>query len=171
MAVGRNSVSERDLRSLRRLANPAEWHGEPGSDEPLMAMLGALAELIACESISFGMVDSEREAIPFEYVYPTCGDPDVDVDGSLFFKHYWKMPACCYPDVTGDLDRLLLTSDFYTVRAFRNTDMYNDYIKPTGCTRYMFGCVAGRPGRTLRLLFWRGPGPDFNDRDQTILEL
>ena len=32
------------------------------------------------------------------------------------------------------------------------------------------GWTAG-PGRSVRLLFWRGPGPDFSERDRDLLTL
>ncbi|HEV7950584.1 MAG TPA: LuxR C-terminal-related transcriptional regulator, partial [Glaciihabitans sp.] len=35
----------------------------------------------------------------------------------------------------------------------------------------MMLCLPSRPGRVLRLLFWRGPGRDFTERDRGLLAL
>jgi DNA-binding CsgD family transcriptional regulator len=169
--MGGSSVTERDLRLLRRLAHPRDWADGAPPTEPVLAMLADLAGLIGCEEVSLGVVDSERRTVPIEYGYPTAQNPVEEALDAVFFSHYWDSPMCCYPDRTGDLDRLLLSSEFYTMRAFRRTALYRDYIAPTGYARYMGGCVAGRPGRTLRLTFWRGAGADFTERDQTLVAL
>jgi DNA-binding CsgD family transcriptional regulator len=50
--------------------------------------------------------------------------------------------------------------------------MYLDYLKPQGWEHDMMVCLdAGMPQRTLRLLFWRGPGSAFSDRDVAVLTL
>jgi hypothetical protein len=32
-------------------------------------------------------------------------------------------------------------------------------------------CLPGGPGRTMRLILFRGPGPDFTERDRALLTL
>jgi hypothetical protein len=32
-------------------------------------------------------------------------------------------------------------------------------------------CLPGGPGRTMRLILFRGPGPDFSERDRALLTL
>ena len=55
--------------------------------------------------------------------------------------------------------------------------MYSDILRPQGyehdlqlCLLDPAGLSAG-PGRTVRLLLERGPGPDFSERDRAVLTL
>jgi DNA-binding NarL/FixJ family response regulator len=53
--------------------------------------------------------------------------------------------------------------------------MYQDCCKPYGNEHELMLCLpaspgwTGGPGRTLRLVFIRGPGPDFSDRERDLL--
>jgi DNA-binding CsgD family transcriptional regulator len=52
---------------------------------------------------------------------------------------------------------------------------------PPACTATIWGrpgfehelmlCLPGAPGRTVRLMFFRGPGQDFSERDRALLAL
>ena len=72
---------------------------------------------------------------------------------------------------SGDLDTVVRASDFYTLRQFRNTAMWYEYVRPAGYERELIACLAGVPGRTLRMIFWRGPGRDFNEDDRAVIWL
>ena len=53
--------------------------------------------------------------------------------------------------------------------------MYQDYLR--GIEHELMVCLpsdpgwTAGPGRTVRLIFWRGPGPDFSERDRDLLTL
>jgi DNA-binding CsgD family transcriptional regulator len=71
----------------------------------------------------------------------------------------------------------LKIADFYSARQWHSTRMYCDYHRPFGmehelqlCLPEAPGPTAG-PGRTVRLYFGRGPGPDFSERDRALLTL
>ena len=53
--------------------------------------------------------------------------------------------------------------------------MYHDLYRPTGIEHYIHLCLpeaSGQtPGRTVRLVLSRGPGPDFSERDRALLTL
>ena len=50
--------------------------------------------------------------------------------------------------------------------------MYTDYCAPLGIEHELMVCLdAGGPQRTLRVLFTRGPGSDFSERDVAVLTL
>lgn len=50
--------------------------------------------------------------------------------------------------------------------------MYADIYRPVGVEHEMMVCLdAGAPQRTVRLLFERGPGSDFSERDVAVLTL
>ena len=62
-------------------------------------------------------------------------------------------------------------SDFYSTRQWHSTGMYHDYVRPAGFEHELMLCLPGGPGRTVRLLFFRGPGPEFSERDRALLAL
>jgi DNA-binding CsgD family transcriptional regulator len=65
------------------------------------------------------------------------------------------------------------TSDFYSARQWHSSAMYCDCFRDVEhsimvCLPADPGWTAG-PGRTLRLILLRGPGPDFSERDRDLL--
>jgi DNA-binding NarL/FixJ family response regulator len=92
----------------------------------------------------------------------------------VHWAHFWDCLACCYPDRSGDLRSVTNISDFYSARQWRSSGMYSDYLQPM--QHNLLLCLpaeSGRtvPTRTVRLCFWRGPGPDFSERDRALLAL
>jgi hypothetical protein len=77
----------------------------------------------------------------------------------------------CYPDRSGDLRSVTAASDFYSARQWHSTAMYSEYIRPVGMEHEMLLCLPAAHMRTVRLLLWRGPGPDFSERDRALLTL
>jgi len=55
--------------------------------------------------------------------------------------------------------------------------MYRDYFRPQGIEHVIVLCLPGArgdpagPSRTLRLVFHRGPGLDFSERDRALFTL
>jgi DNA-binding NarL/FixJ family response regulator len=55
--------------------------------------------------------------------------------------------------------------------------MYCDYHRPNGIEHELQLCLPGPaglsagPGRSIRLYLYRGPGPDFSERDRAVLTL
>jgi DNA-binding NarL/FixJ family response regulator len=55
--------------------------------------------------------------------------------------------------------------------------MYCDYHRPFGIEHELQLCLADSaglsagPGRHVRLYLYRGPGPDFSERDRAVLTL
>ena len=95
----------------------------------------------------------------------------------MLWDNYWACDPCCYPDRSGDLRSVVKVSDFYSARQWHSTGMYTDYSSPVGLEHELMlvlpagpGPAAG-PGQTARLLFFRGPGPDFSERDRALLQL
>lgn len=64
-----------------------------------------------------------------------------------------------------------MTSDFYSMREYHSTGMYADYLRYWGVEHEMMVVLPAGPGRTVRLLFSRGVGPDFTERDRVLLSL
>jgi DNA-binding CsgD family transcriptional regulator len=93
------------------------------------------------------------------------------------WEHYWDCKPCSYPDRTGDLRSVLKIADFYSARQWHSTGMYGDCYRPQGIEHELQLCLpeppgpTQGPGRTVRLYFFRGPGPDFCERDRALLTL
>jgi DNA-binding CsgD family transcriptional regulator len=167
-------ASERDLRALAGIVSqdrpdlPAE--GLPPS------LLADLMGQIRCDALAFGGFDSGGQAYWFgQNIPPDAGaDPALD---SVHWEHYWDCQPCSYPDRTGDLRSVLTIADFYSARQWHNTGMYHDLYRRQGYEHELQLCLPEGsprtigPGRTVRLYFFRGPGPDFSERDRAVLTL
>jgi hypothetical protein len=96
--------------------------------------------------------------------------------GDLPDDGYWDLHSACagcnYPERAGDLRSIIKVADFYSARQGRRTGMYTDYYRPAGLENdIMLTLPAGRgpaarAARSVRLIFLRGPGPDFSERDR-----
>jgi DNA-binding CsgD family transcriptional regulator len=173
--MGSMGVRERDLTALMRMVHDA-GDDETDPDQPLpWSALEALRRLVPADAVVFGGLDSTAERSELHQQIPDDpveADPATAAEGlSRFFRHYWDFAPCSYPDRTGDLDRILRISDFYSVREVRRTGMWSEYLRDYGYQREMLTCVGGVPGRTLRLMFCRTSGRDFDDRDRSVVWL
>lgn len=127
---------------------------EDGGDDPSgdllpWSVLNGLSSMVRCDSVSVGILDSRRCTIGPGQDLPE--DP-VETDPAraaqshaLFFRHYWDSLPCSYPDRTGDIDRVLLASDFYTNRELHRTGMWSEYLRPYGFEHEMIVCLAAGP--------------------------
>jgi DNA-binding CsgD family transcriptional regulator len=93
------------------------------------------------------------------------------------WQHYWHCQPCSYPDRTGDLRSIVKIADFYSARQWHSVGTRCGINRPLGFEHdLMLTLPAGpgpviEPGRTMRLFFFRGPGPDFSERDRALLTL
>ena len=162
------TVSERDLRTLLGIV------GDQRSDLPVaglpLSLLAELKDQIPCDQLCFERLDTGRQIGLFsQHIHADGGDSELDIQ--LFWKLYWGSRPCCYPDRTGDLRSVTKSSDFYSVRQWHSTGMYRDWVRPLGMEHEMLLCLPAGHLCTIRLLFWRGPGADFSDRDRALLAL
>jgi DNA-binding CsgD family transcriptional regulator len=145
-----------------------------------LSLLGELKDQIPCDFLlcqgydttvcqywfAQQLTDEDRE-----------GDPnDADLLRA-FWEQYWECRYCSHPDRSGDMRSIRKVQDFYSVREWHSTGMYCDVIRPRGLDNYIGMCLSeppgpdAGPGRTVRLFFVRGPGPDFSERDRALLTL
>jgi DNA-binding CsgD family transcriptional regulator len=166
------TVSERDLRTLLGIVSddrsdlPAE--GLPPS------LLAELTDLIRCDVLSVFGLDSSEQSWWIGQEYPADFEDDNPPPDEVHWAHFWDCPVCSYPDSSGDLRSVTKISDFYSARQWRSTGMYSDYVRLW--RHNLLLCLPAGPGqvvptRTVRLCFWRGPGPDFSERDRALLAL
>ena len=134
---------------------------------------------IRCDVIAFAGFDSGRQETWFVQSIPDRGEAwhaDEDLE-PVHWQHYWHCQPCSYPDRTGDLRSIVKIADFYSARQWHSTGMYCDIYRPLGFEHDLMLTLpappgpAPGPGRTMRLFFFRGPGPDFSERDRALLTL
>ena len=161
------TVSERDLLALLGIVQDHR-NADPEDGLP-PSLLGCLAEQIHSDEVSFFGLDSVQQTTWFgQELHKKDGeDPSI----GAFWEHYWDCLPCSYPDRTGDLRSVARISDFYSARQWHATGMYRGYFRPAGLDHELMVCLPGAPGRTVRLLFFRGPGQDFSERDRALLAL
>jgi DNA-binding CsgD family transcriptional regulator len=159
--------SQRDLRTMLDIVNadPADL---PPDGLPL-PVLDALCRLIPAALLSFIGLDSGGQTDWFIQRFPS--EEPGDDDDAAFWAHYSDCAPCSYPDRSGDVRSITKISDFYSARQWHATAMYHDYFHPAGIDHELMLCLPAGPGRTLRLVFFRGPGPDFSERDRALLAL
>ena len=158
-------LSEKDLRALLSIVSDHRAD-DPADGLPLTLLEHLMAE-VPCDEISFFGLDSDQQETWFGQGIPAGDDGDMDA----FWAHYWDCVPCAYPDRSGDLRSVTAISDFYSARQWHATGMYSEYVRPAGLEHELMMCLPSAPGRTVRLVFFRGPGSDFTERDRALLAL
>ena len=87
-----------------------------------------------------------------------------------FWGTFWT-ESCSYPERTGDFASITRLSDFTSDRELRRSRGYSENLGPRGYLHETMAVWPDGPGRTLRVLFFRSPGRDFDERERFILEL
>jgi DNA-binding CsgD family transcriptional regulator len=163
------TVSEKDPRTLLGIVN-GHRDDIPAAGLP-PSLLADLMGQIRCDSLSFDHPDSARQLFEFGQQIPP---PDCDGGAGrhgFYWRHYWDCDAFCYPDRSGDLRSVTMVSDFYSTRQWHSTAMYCGYIRPVGMEHEILLCLPAGHMRTVQLTLWRGPGPDFSERDRALLAI
>ena len=168
-------VSGRDLRALAGIVSE-DRRDLPQAGLP-PSLLRDLMGQVRCDLLTFSGQDTRREEISYVQGLPAANDGDGDDDGQQFWAAYRDCAHCAFPDL-GDLRGITKTSDFYSARQWHSTRMYADQVFP-GIEHMLMLCLPpGRgpdakpgPGPDVRLVFLRGAGPDFSERDRALLVL
>ena len=172
------TASEQDLRTLTAIVTD-DREDLPAQGLP-PSLLSELMDQIRCDSVSLQGFDSGRQQVWFNQPIPYNGNYPDDLAAALdqaHWEHYWHSEPCSYPDRTGDLRSVVTIADFCSARQWRSSGMYADVYRPQGLQHELQLCLpeppgrATGPGRTVRLYFFRGPGPDFSERDRALLVL
>ena len=160
------TVSERDLRTLLGIV------GDQRSDLPAaglpLSLLAELKDQIRCDQLACVRQDAGRRSDLFAQGIP---GNDSEDDPQLYWELYWDSLPCCYPDRTGDLRSVTKPLDFYSARQWHSSAMYSELVRGWGLEHELLMCLPGGPMNTIRLIFWRGPGCDFSERDRALLAL
>jgi len=171
------TASERDLRALAAIVTE-DRPDLPAREGLPPSLLDDLLGLIPSDCLTVIGIDSGRQENWFGYDFPAHEfDVVEEIGPEVYWDNYWASDSCFYPDRTGDLCSVTKISDFYSARQWHSTGMYCDTVRPAGFEHQLTLClppgpglIAG-PGQTMRLLFSRGPGLDFSERDRAVLTL
>ena len=176
-------ASERDLHALAAIVSEDRPDLSDGEGLP-PSLLADLMGQIRCDAISLDLGESGQHAYSILQAIPALNDDELkafeDLDPALW-EAWWACRSDCqsntYPERTGDRRSVVKPSDFYSVRQWHSTGMYCDYHRPFGIEHELQLCLpdpaglSAGPGRNVRLYLYRGPGPDFSERDRAVLTL
>jgi DNA-binding CsgD family transcriptional regulator len=170
-------ANDRDLRALAAIVSQDRSDLPEGEGLP-PSLLADLKDQICCDEISLSGFDSGRKKSSLLQIIPAPADGGLETfEDRAHWEHYWDCQPCSYPDRTGDLRSVLKITDFYSARQWHSIGMYRDIYRPQGYEHELQLCLPEgssqtvAAGRTVRLYFFRGPGPDFSERDRALLTL
>jgi DNA-binding CsgD family transcriptional regulator len=170
------TVRERDLRALAGIVSEDRPDLPDGEGLP-PSLVADLMGQIRCDRLSFLGFDSGRQETWLAQRVPANNDMANEAIDRAHWEHYWDCKPCSHPDRTGDVRSIVKIEDFYSARQWHGTGMYCDLYRPRGIEHELQLCLPESPeqthglGRTVRLYFLRGPGPDFSERDRAVLTL
>lgn len=162
----------RHVRGLRSVALECQ---EASTDTPMPeSILPALRDLIGCDSTHFLWMDLARELdyLPPQDFIPGGGveiGVSLEEEEAIFWEHYNSV--CCQPRMRDDVPSVLTETDTKSVRQWHACSLYVNLFKPGGDEHLLILRIPDGPGRTFRVLCWRGPGKAFTERDKTDLFL
>lgn len=165
------NLGTRDVDALGELLTLIrDEESGPGLPWPF---LHRLKNLVGCDDLSFNGVDTGTETHYLhqrlddaEFVDASPGQRDPEDEG--FWHHYWSS-CCSYYDLSGDYTSVTLISDFWSLPKWHATGMYRDH--GYGIDHEMMMCMPDGAGRSIRLIAFRGPGADFDERDRFLFTL
>jgi DNA-binding CsgD family transcriptional regulator len=176
LMTAQGEASERDLRALAGIVSQAR-PDVPAKEGLPPSLLADLMGLIRCDVVWFGGLDSGRQESWFLQTLPDGGEAVVVDRAPVNWQHYRYCQSCSYPDRTGDLRSIVKIADFYSARQWHSIGTGCGLNRPMGFEHDLMLTLPASPGpglvpgRTVRLIFCRGPGLDFSERDRALLTL
>ncbi len=179
------SLSERDVVAMREIVHAATSEDQSlrdGLGLPL-SVLRALQLLVPCDELCVAGADwkvlghylddavygpEDEEIVRFTAREPIAFDGAGPEHG--FWGTFW-VNVCSLPERTGDYASVTRLSDFMSERELRDTQGYAENLGPRGFLHETMAVWPDGQGRTLRVLFFRSPGRDFDEKDRFVLEL
>jgi DNA-binding CsgD family transcriptional regulator len=157
-----------DETVLRRLLGAVgECAGAPALSG-VADLLELLAAQVRCEVVSWSRLDLIGQCLLAGDTYPAdAGEAESPVD-EAFWPHYHEHPLCHGP---GEAQPVVSIGDLLGPGAWRRTALYQEYFRPVGLEHEISVKLGHSAGQTNVLLFDRGRGPDFDDRDHLVLRL
>ena len=167
-------ISDSEIQQMVGIARTYGGLEAPESQDALpWDLLHELKSLVPCDQLWVTGQDTPRwEFFADQEVPRTELTPSESAAlGQAYRTHYWDA-SCSYPDRSGDTTSVWRASDLVPDAERRKGGMYVDYDRHVGAEHEIVVALdAGGPQRTLRVLFVRGRGSDFSERDLAVLTL
>jgi DNA-binding CsgD family transcriptional regulator len=159
-------LSAADAEQVLRFVATAE---EVASDQLFTPdLLVELGRVIGADWVSYNELDRVRRRNILEVVRPGEDDDTDAADLDL----YWDVVAfehpICAPPNTGSHSAEKL-SDYVSLSDLRRSRVYDIWFRPYGVERELSVGIPSPLWHTKVLMFDRGPGRDFSERDRSVL--
>jgi DNA-binding CsgD family transcriptional regulator len=142
-----------------------------GGDQPLTpGMLERLGTLVHADSVSYNELDRVRRRNLFYVQRDPDDEPDVEIDWAVFWEIVIEEHPVCLAHQVGRYGALKL-SDFLSLRDLRKTRVYDVWLRPYEIEHELNVAIPSALWHTKTLMFARGPGRDFTERDRLVLDL
>jgi DNA-binding CsgD family transcriptional regulator len=165
-------LRERDAVTLVRVLEEGR-RDEPADAMP-WAVLHGLQRLIPCD---IGV--SYQHHVPAVRLTPLIQETDPDGVREVLhlgpdgpdepFWRLWPTSLCSWPQRTGDLRTVIHTGDFLPTERARRADPMLQVL--VGLRYSMIVSLPAAPGEARRVIFQRGAGPAFTERDRQLAAL
>ena len=159
------TLAASDAERVLRFVADAERLGADQLFTP--ELLVELGELIHADWVSYSELDRVRRRELFYACRPgeeEGGEADIDL--------YWDIVMYEHPTCSRQQERLLgavKLSDFVTLSELRRSRVYDLWLRPLGLERELSIALPSPLWHTKVLMFDRGKGRDFSERDRVVL--
>ena len=161
-----------DGDALVRLISDA-YHDEPGPELP-WALLDGLGDLLGRDTLlSYTCYAPEHLHMDCEQGVFDAGERWYSDETGFdepdgWFSEWWADPLCSYPQRTGDLTSVVMTTDFIPTMEANATRRlkFGDDIQT-----HMLLSLPAPSGVVRRVLFARREWPGFDERDRQVVAL
>ncbi|NIK56366.1 helix-turn-helix transcriptional regulator [Kribbella shirazensis] len=162
------TVTERDLR---RMFDVIDRGQQAGPDEVYpRALLQALRELIPADDATFQVSRPvDREFVAYEEAHEQDVDPGEGWE-DLFWRSYWEHDVCSRPQRTGDDQSVWKVSDYLSARQLARSSA-GEWFRVIGMRSEITVPFPATGAEDRRLMLFRGPGPDFSERERLLLRM
>lgn len=143
-------------------------------EEKVWAVLEELQVLMGCEEVTFNGMNPRTQSHYHRQTFASgelyaVAPPDLDdAADAVFWHHYPECRPCEHPDHVAERV-VILHDDFYSTHQWLSHPMHLE-VNPDVFDEMLLAIPDGE-GRTVRLLFPRGRGRRFGDRERFALTL
>jgi len=147
----------------------------PGLEDPCVA--DCLVRLFPADQITLCDLDWRHRRGRLRGLAPAWNAQGEEVvhdenAETAFWDHFWPTINCSYTERIPRLrHEVTMTEDFYSARQWHSTAMYTDYLRPGGVDKSLIMPLPGPPGIARRLVFFRGHGQSFSDKQRSAAML
>ena len=132
-------------------------------------LLVELGRLIEADWISYNELDRVRRRELLYVTRPGEAEDEPEVDPNLYWDTVAYLHPICAPPNTGNHGAEML-SDHVSLRELRSSRVYDVWFRPYGVERELSVGLPAPLWHTKVLMFDRGKGPDFTERDRSVLD-